>query len=67
MELTSIPGVGAKTADALEQLDDPERALSEGDVATIARAPARNAVSQRRRIQDRGGAGVRRDGDRTHP
>ena len=39
MELTSIPGVGAKTADALEQLDDPERALSEGDVATIARAP----------------------------
>jgi len=39
MELTSIPGVGAKTADALEQLEDPERALSEGDVATIARAP----------------------------
>ena len=39
MELTSIPGVGAKTADALEALDDPERALSEGDVAAIARAP----------------------------
>ena len=35
MELTSIPGVGAKTADALEQLDDPERALSEGDDVTV--------------------------------
>jgi DNA mismatch repair protein MutS2 len=39
MELTSIPGVGTKTADALQQLEDPERALSEGDVAAIARAP----------------------------
>ena len=39
MELESIPGVGAKTAEALGSLDDPERALSEGDVATLSRAP----------------------------
>ncbi len=39
MELTSIPGVGTKTAEALRELDDPEQALREGDVATIARAP----------------------------
>ena len=26
MDLTSIPGVGEKTADALQELDDPERA-----------------------------------------
>ncbi|MFW5918036.1 MAG: helix-hairpin-helix domain-containing protein, partial [Haloferacaceae archaeon] len=39
MELTSIPGVGEKTARALAQLDDPERALRRSDVATIARAP----------------------------
>lgn len=39
MELESIPGVGAKTAEALRTLDDPERALTEGDVATLARAP----------------------------
>jgi dsDNA-specific endonuclease/ATPase MutS2 len=39
MELTSIPGVGAKTADALQELDDPESALEAGDVATLARAP----------------------------
>jgi DNA mismatch repair protein MutS2 len=39
MDLESIPGVGAKTADALRDLDDPERALTEGDVATLARAP----------------------------
>jgi len=39
MDLTSIPGVGPKTADALADLEDPERALSEGDVAAIARAP----------------------------
>jgi dsDNA-specific endonuclease/ATPase MutS2 len=39
MELESIPGVGAKTADALAELDDPERALEAGDVATLARAP----------------------------
>jgi len=39
MELTSIPGVGEKTAEALQSLDDPERALREGNVAAIARAP----------------------------
>ena len=39
MDLESIPGVGAKTADALRELEDPERALEAGDVATLARAP----------------------------
>ena len=39
MELTSVPGVGAKTADALAQLDDPEDALESGDVTRLARAP----------------------------
>ncbi len=39
MEIEGIPGVGPKTADALRALDEPERALSEGDVATIAEAP----------------------------
>jgi len=39
MDLTSIPGVGAKTARALAELDDPERALEAGNVAALARAP----------------------------
>ncbi|WP_338740692.1 helix-hairpin-helix domain-containing protein [Haloplanus salilacus] len=39
MELTAIPGVGEKTAAALADLDDPERALREGDVAALADAP----------------------------
>ncbi|MFB6171963.1 MAG: helix-hairpin-helix domain-containing protein [Haloarculaceae archaeon] len=39
MELEAIPGVGAKTADRLAELDDPESALEAGDVAAIARAP----------------------------
>jgi len=39
MEFTSIPGVGEKTAEALADLEDPERALREGDVAAISRAP----------------------------
>ncbi len=39
MDLESIPGVGEKTARALAELDDPERALRTGDVATIASAP----------------------------
>ncbi|APW96921.1 DNA mismatch repair protein MutS [Halobiforma lacisalsi AJ5] len=39
MDLESIPGVGEKTARALSELDDPERALRAGDVATIATAP----------------------------
>ena len=39
MDLTSIPGVGEKTADALAQLEDPEGAIESGDVAAVARAP----------------------------
>jgi dsDNA-specific endonuclease/ATPase MutS2 len=39
MELTAIPGVGEKTAAALADLDDAERALREGDVAALADAP----------------------------
>jgi len=45
LDLESIPGVGEKTADALAELEDPERALAAGDVATLARAPG---VSQGR-------------------
>jgi DNA mismatch repair protein MutS2 len=39
MDFEAIPGVGEKTATRLADLDDPERALREGDVAAIARAP----------------------------
>ncbi len=39
MELEAIPGVGRKTAESLATLDDPEQALREGDVATLASAP----------------------------
>ena len=39
MDITSISGVGEKTAAALSELDDPERALEAGDVAAVARAP----------------------------
>lgn len=39
MDVRSIPGVGSKTAAALAELEQPERALREGDVAAIARAP----------------------------
>ncbi|MFB6107657.1 MAG: endonuclease MutS2 [Haloplanus sp.] len=39
MEFTAIPGVGEKTAAALSDLDDAERALREGDVAALSRAP----------------------------
>ncbi|MGZ0747411.1 MutS-related protein [Haloparvum sp. AD34] len=63
MELEAIPGVGAKTARALQELDDPESALSSGDVAALARAPgvtegraaqiARGAIRQRH--DDEGG------------
>jgi dsDNA-specific endonuclease/ATPase MutS2 len=38
-ELESIPGVGAKTAERLAELDDPAGALADGDVAQLARAP----------------------------
>ncbi|PSQ42332.1 DNA mismatch repair protein MutS [Halobacteriales archaeon SW_7_68_16] len=57
MDIESVPGVGEKTADALSELEDPERALRTGDVATLTRAPgisdgraariARGAVRQR--------------------
>lgn len=39
MDVESISGVGAKTAERLTSLDEPERALREGDVAALARAP----------------------------
>ncbi|WP_049997924.1 MutS-related protein [Halococcus sediminicola] len=39
MDLESVPGVGAKTAERLDSLENPERALREGDVAALARAP----------------------------
>ncbi|MFB6092694.1 MAG: endonuclease MutS2 [Haloquadratum sp.] len=39
MEFEAIPGVGAKTAAALSELEGAERALEAGDVATLARAP----------------------------
>lgn len=39
MEFESILGVGAKTAAALADLPDAERALREGDVAALAGAP----------------------------
>jgi DNA mismatch repair protein MutS2 len=45
MDLESVPGVGAKTAEALSSLDDAERALEAGDVAALARAPG---ISERR-------------------
>jgi len=63
MDLEAIPGVGAKTADALRSLDDPESALERGDVAAVAGAPGvtegraarivRNAI--RARHDDPGG------------
>jgi dsDNA-specific endonuclease/ATPase MutS2 len=39
MDLEAIPGVGAKTASRLHELEDPEGTLESGDVAAIARAP----------------------------
>ncbi|WP_336001523.1 helix-hairpin-helix domain-containing protein [Halorientalis halophila] len=59
MELEAIPGVGAKTAERLAELDDPERALREGDVAAIARAPG---ISDGRAARIARGA-IRRDHD----
>ncbi|RJT02065.1 endonuclease MutS2 [Halococcus sp. IIIV-5B] len=56
MEFESIVGVGAKTAERLAALDDPERALSEGDVVALARAPGistgRAAAIARAAIRD---------------
>ena len=39
LALEDVPGVGAKTADALRSLPDPEGALRRGDVAALAAAP----------------------------
>ncbi|MFB6078622.1 MAG: helix-hairpin-helix domain-containing protein [Halarchaeum sp.] len=39
MDLESVPGVGAKTAERLRALDDPADALERGDVAAVASAP----------------------------
>jgi DNA mismatch repair protein MutS2 len=57
MDLETVPGVGATTAEQLAQLDDPERVLCEGDVASITRVSgitdgraariARGAIRQR--------------------
>ncbi len=56
MDIESIPGVGPKTADALRELDDPDRALRDGDVSTLAQAPgvsdARAARIARAAIRD---------------
>ncbi|MFC4247098.1 helix-hairpin-helix domain-containing protein [Natribaculum luteum] len=59
MDLESIPGVGEKTASALAELDDPERALRTGDVATLARAPG---ITQGRAARIARGA-IRREHD----
>jgi dsDNA-specific endonuclease/ATPase MutS2 len=57
MDLEAIPGVGAKTAEALRSLRDPERAVREGEVAALARAPGvsrgRAARIARAAVQDR--------------
>ncbi|HMB50469.1 MAG TPA: helix-hairpin-helix domain-containing protein [Natronoarchaeum rubrum] len=60
MEFESIPGVGAKTAAALAELDDPERALETGDVAALAEAPG---VTQGRAARIARGAIRREHGD----
>ncbi|WP_135664713.1 MutS-related protein [Halorhabdus rudnickae] len=39
MELQAIPGVGTKTAESLAQLQDPQEAIENGNVAAVARAP----------------------------
>ncbi len=59
MDLESIPGVGEKTARALADLDDPERALKTGDVATLAEAPG---ITQGRAAHIARGA-IRREHD----
>ncbi len=57
-----MPGVGAKTAERLRELDDPEGALERGDVAAIARAPG---VSEGRAARIARGAIRARHGDDT--
>jgi len=68
MDLESIPGVGAKTAERLSRLEAPDRALREGDVAAIAQAPgisegqaARIARGAIRRRHDDDGEFLRTD------
>ncbi|MBP2250158.1 dsDNA-specific endonuclease/ATPase MutS2 [Halarchaeum solikamskense] len=39
MDLEDVPGVGAKTAERLRELDDPAGALEREDVAAVASAP----------------------------
>jgi DNA mismatch repair protein MutS2 len=57
MDLEAIPGVGAKTADALQELDDPASAIEREDVAALASAPGvsegRAARIVRSAIRDR--------------
>ncbi len=60
MELEAIPGVGAKTAAALRELDDPIATVESGDVAAIARAPG---VNEARAARIARGAIRRRHGD----
>ena len=60
MELEAIPGVGAKTAAALRELDDPAATVQSGDVAAIARAPG---VNEARAARIARGAIRRRHGD----
>ncbi|MUW14728.1 endonuclease MutS2 [Halorubrum sp. CBA1125] len=60
MELEAIPGVGAKTAAALRELDDPAATVESGDVAGIARAPG---VNEARAARIARGAIRRRHGD----
>ena len=60
MDLESIPGVGAKTAAALRELDDPVATVESGDVAAIARAPG---VNEARAARIARGAIRRRHGD----
>ncbi|WP_254536655.1 helix-hairpin-helix domain-containing protein [Halomarina litorea] len=62
MDLEAIPGVGAKTAERLARLEDPERALREGDVAALARAPG---ITEGRAARIARGAIRRRHGDTT--
>lgn len=60
MDLEAVPGVGAKTAARLRELDDPDGALERGDVAAIARAPG---ISEGRAAHIARGAIRARHGD----
>ncbi len=52
MELTAIPGVGEKTASALDHLADPAAAIDRGDVAALARAPGISPKRAARIVRD---------------